>query len=172
MRLGKFFRQTERDHATAGANIQNCRFSIFDFRFDDFHQLLRFGPRNECAVVAKKNVAAKFHSAEQMLKRLPFAPASDKIAQWREFCFVKSALELQVKFHARAAERISEQMLRIQSRILDSSFFEIRSRRLQHFKDGHDVLRCIYSLLSYSAWAGVNLLSGILLARCRLTAAL
>jgi hypothetical protein len=74
-----------------------------------------------------------------MLKRLAFAPASDKIAQWGEFRFVKSALELQIKFHARAAKRISEQMLRIQSRILDSSFFEIRSRRLQHFKDGHDV---------------------------------
>ena len=128
MRLGEFFRQTERDHAAAGANIQNCRLSIFDFRFDDFHQLLRFGPRNECAVVAKKNVAAKFHTAEQMLKRLAFTPASDKIPQWREFRFVKSALELQIKFHARAAERIREQMLRIQARILDLVLLKISSR--------------------------------------------
>src|SRR5437016_14021002 len=111
MRLGEFFRQTERDHAAAGANIQNCRLSIFEFRFDDFYQLLRFGTRNECAVVAKKNVAAKFHTAEQMLKRVAFAPASDKVAQWREFCVVKSALKLQIKFHARTAKRIREQML-------------------------------------------------------------
>ena len=72
-----------------------------------------------------------------MLERLTFAPASDKIAQWRKFCFVKSALEFQIKFHARAVERVCKQMLRIQARILDPSFFKIRSRWLQYIEHGH-----------------------------------
>src|SRR5207249_6514519 len=72
-----------------------------------------------------------------MLERLALAPASNKLAQWREFGFVKSVLELEIKFHARAAERVREQVLRIQSRILDPSFFEINGRRLQYVEHGH-----------------------------------
>ena len=48
-----------------------------------------------------------------MLERLALAPASNKFAQRREFGFVKSVLELEIKFHARATERVREQMLGI-----------------------------------------------------------
>jgi hypothetical protein len=72
-----------------------------------------------------------------MLERFALASALNKFAQRREHRFAKSSLELEIKFHARAAERVREQVLGIQSRIFDPAFLEIRGRRLQYAEHRH-----------------------------------
>jgi len=72
-----------------------------------------------------------------MIEGLTFASALNKFAQRRELCFAKISLELEIKFHARTAKRVREQVLGIEARILNPVFLEICGRRLQHFKEGH-----------------------------------
>ena len=70
-----------------------------------------------------------------------FCPASShQFADWRQFRFGQIALEFQVNIEPFSPERMRQQMLRIQARIFDPVFLEIRGRRLQHFEDSHFIL--------------------------------
>ena len=95
--LGKFRRQSERDYPAAGSDIKNFGFRISDFGFQYLYKFLRFRPWNHCAFIAEKNVAAKFHRAEQMLKRLAFTASPDQFAQRRQFGFGQLLFKFEIK---------------------------------------------------------------------------
>ena len=82
-------------------------------------------------------MTAKFHRAEQMLKRLPFAAPLHEIAQRRKLRFGQVAFEFQVQLDPFPSQHMGEQMLGIQARTLDRVFREIRRHRLNHFENGH-----------------------------------
>src|SRR5207302_107177 len=140
--LGKFRRQSERDYSAASSNVQNFGFRISDFGFQELNKFLRFRSRNECAAVTEKCVSAKFDSAEQMLKRLAFATPPHEVAQRHQLRLCEFALEFEIKVEPFPSQHVSKQMFRIQTRIVDLAFFEIRSRRLQYVEHGHAPLVC------------------------------
>src|ERR1700737_5288426 len=76
-----------------------------------------------------------------MLKRLALRAPFDQIAQRHQFRVVKRALEFEIKIHSCPPERVSEQMLSIQPRIVDLVPGEIRGRRLQYFQE---TFRCCH----------------------------
>src|SRR6266480_4483231 len=124
MRLGKFLCQAESDYAATSSNIDDFRFSIFDFRFNQFNQLFRLRARNERASVTKKSQSAKFHSAEQMLERLALGPTSNQFAQRSEFVFVERAFKFQIQFDPLSPDYVSQQELGVQPWIVDAALFE------------------------------------------------
>src|SRR5436305_3035348 len=79
-RLGKFLCQRKRDHTRTSPEIDDSRFTIHDFRFNQPDKFFRFRSRNERAFVAEKDVSAKFDRAEQMLERLVLSSPPDKLA--------------------------------------------------------------------------------------------
>src|SRR6266480_6094156 len=142
MRLGKFLCQAESDYAATSSNIDDFRFSIFDFRFNQFNQLFRLRARNERASVTKKSQSAKFHSAEQMLERLALGPTSNQFAQRSEFVFVERAFKFQIQFDPLSPDYVSQQELGVQPWIVDAALFEIRSCRLKHLEHGRGPFFC------------------------------
>ena len=72
-----------------------------------------------------------------MLERLAFAAAPHQIAQRRQFRFVQFALEFQIQFETFAAKNVREQVLGVQTGIVDLALLEILGARLQHLENGH-----------------------------------
>ena len=64
---------------------------------DVFHQLLRFGPRNQGAPVAEESVLAELDRAEQMLQRLALAAPPHQLAQRRQLRLGERPVELEIK---------------------------------------------------------------------------
>ncbi len=92
---------------------------------DELNQLLGFGPGNQSAPVAKEDLSAEFDGPKQMLERLALSPAPDQIAQRSQFRFGQFALKLEIKLQPFLSEDVGEQMLGIQSRLLDLALLEI-----------------------------------------------
>ena len=135
--LGRFRGEAKSDDAAAGPNIQYFRFSIFDFRFDQFHELLGLGSGHHRAFITNKSVAAKLDGSEQMLKRFALSAPLDQIAQRCQLRFVKLALEFQIQLDPFPAQHMREQVLRIQTWTLDVVLLEIARGRLKDFEHSH-----------------------------------
>src|SRR5882724_4920984 len=113
LRFGEFHCQSERNNSAAGSHIHDSQLSIFDFRFYELNQFLRFRPGHHRALIAEKYKSTKFSRAQQMLKRLALAATLHQIAQWRELGFSQHTLKFQVQLYSFPSERVREQMLSI-----------------------------------------------------------
>ena len=72
-----------------------------------------------------------------MLERLAFTATFYQIAQRRKFCFSQLPFEFEIKLDTSLIQNMRQQVLGIQSRILNIALVEIGSRRLQHFENRH-----------------------------------
>src|ERR1700736_4534094 len=110
---------------------------MLDAGLKKLHKLLGFRPRDHRAFVAKKDVSAKFHRAEQMLERLALSASPRQLAQRGQLGFAENPFELEIKFHARSSQHVCEQVLSVQARIIDITLLEMRGHRLQYLEDRH-----------------------------------
>jgi hypothetical protein len=65
-----------------------------------------------------------------MLERLSLSTPLDEFTERRQFSLGQRALELEIKLDPFAREDVRKQMLRIQTRILDATLFEVAGRGL------------------------------------------
>ncbi len=91
---------------------------------------------NEGAGIGEESASVELDGAEEMLEGFALGAAADVVAQGFEFRLGDWALEFHVELEALLAERVSEEVLRIQPRILDAMPSEIACCGLEHFENG------------------------------------
>ncbi len=99
-------------------------------------ELLGLGSRHERALVADKSVAEEFDGAEQMLQRLADAAAADEFPKRLQFRRGERPLKLEVEVHALQLQHMSQQVLNVEPRLLNTMLLEVASGGLDDFEDG------------------------------------
>ena len=87
----------ERNHSTAGADVEHTRVFRPDEVAEIFDQLFGFGARDKCAFVAQENVVGEFDRSEKVLERLALAASPYEFAQRRQLRLGERPLELEIK---------------------------------------------------------------------------
>ena len=135
--IGETSGQGKNDHPAPGADIEQTGPLRPAEITKVFHQLLGLRPGDKCPFVGEKNVLAEFNRAEEVLQGFPLGSPPDEIAERCQLGFGERSLKLQIKLDSFFTERMGDEVLCIQTRILDCSLLEVSGGGLENFENRH-----------------------------------
>ena len=109
----------ERDRPPACAQVEDGPRGLGAAGDDRLDEELGLRPRDQGPAVRREAEAVEFGEPEDVLQRLPAAPAARELADRADLGLGERSLELEVKAHPGQAEGVAHEELRVQPRRLD-----------------------------------------------------